>query len=233
MIYYYDLHIHSVLSPDADVLMTPNNIFNMAYLKRLDIISVTDHNSCKQLQMMDELSKSYDLLFIPGIELSLKEDFHVLIYFKHVNDANKFDHLIDQWRDKTRYDDDLVHGQSITDINDEVIDYYPYDLSKNLSLSLNDLHQLLKPFHHILVFAHVNRTKHSGIDYLGKTHVDAIELSKQAKDSFIHDHKLDKYKILYNSDAHEIVDINEKIDKNKLELESLTIDAFFNFFKHG
>ena len=34
MRYYYDLHIHSVLSPDADILMTPNNIFNMAYLKK-------------------------------------------------------------------------------------------------------------------------------------------------------------------------------------------------------
>ena len=233
MIYYYDLHIHSVLSPDADVLMTPNNIFNMAYLKKLDIIAVTDHNSCKQLLMMDELSKSYDLLFIPGIELSLKEDFHVLVYFKHVNDAIKFDQLINQWRDKTRYDDDLVHGQSITDINDEVTGYYPYDLSKNLSLSLNDLNQILKPFHHILVFAHVNRTKHSGINYLSKIDVDAIELSKQVKDGFIHEHKLDHYKILYNSDAHQIVDINEQTDKNKLELESLSIDAFFNFFKHG
>lgn len=47
MIYYYDLHIHSVLSPDADTLMTPNNIFNMANLKGLNIISVTDHNSFK------------------------------------------------------------------------------------------------------------------------------------------------------------------------------------------
>ena len=44
MKYYYDLHIHTCLSPCGDVLMTPNNILNMAYLKGLNIIEITDHN---------------------------------------------------------------------------------------------------------------------------------------------------------------------------------------------
>ena len=70
MIYHYDLHIHSVLSACADDLMTPNNIFNMANLKGLDIISVTDHNSLKQLQICQEISESYDMLFIPGVEIT-------------------------------------------------------------------------------------------------------------------------------------------------------------------
>jgi PHP family Zn ribbon phosphoesterase len=44
---FTDMHIHSALSPCADKSMTPNNIVNMALLKGLDIISVTDHNSPK------------------------------------------------------------------------------------------------------------------------------------------------------------------------------------------
>ena len=231
MIYYYDLHIHSLLSPDADVLMSPNNIFNMASLKKLDMIAITDHNSTKQLMILEEISHSYDMLFVPGIELSLVEDIHVLIYFKTVHDAIQFDDIIDQWRDKTRYDGQMSQG--ITDIHDEIISLYPYDLSKNLSLSLLDLKQILRPFHHILVFAHVDRKKHSGIQYLDSFEVDAIELSKKSNPNFISNNHLDQYKILYNSDAHDITDINERTDHNKLNLESLTIEAFFKYFKHG
>ena len=42
----YDLHIHSALSPCADDDMTPNNIAGMSAIKGLDVIAVTDHNSC-------------------------------------------------------------------------------------------------------------------------------------------------------------------------------------------
>ena len=33
-----DLHIHSCISPCADMSMTPNNVVNMAYLKGLDVM---------------------------------------------------------------------------------------------------------------------------------------------------------------------------------------------------
>lgn len=43
---YYDLHIHSCLSPCGDADMTPNNIVNMARLAGLSAIALTDHNAC-------------------------------------------------------------------------------------------------------------------------------------------------------------------------------------------
>jgi len=52
-----DLHIHSGLSPCADNDMTPNNIIQMAKLKGLDIISITDHNSTKNLKLIIILPK--------------------------------------------------------------------------------------------------------------------------------------------------------------------------------
>ena len=44
---YYDFHLHSALSPCGDGDMTPNNIVNMAKIMGLDVIALTDHNSCK------------------------------------------------------------------------------------------------------------------------------------------------------------------------------------------
>ena len=125
MNYAYDLHIHSVLSPCADVLMTPNNIFNMANLKGLNIISVTDHNSLKQLKTCYELSKSYDMLFVPGVEITVKENFDVLCYFKSIEQAIAFDKVIEAYVKVQTYDHDVLGTQEVMDVFDEVIDSYP------------------------------------------------------------------------------------------------------------
>jgi 3',5'-nucleoside bisphosphate phosphatase len=233
MIYYYDLHIHSVLSPDADTLMTPNNIFNMAYLKGLDIISVTDHNSLKQLPILYEISKSYDMLFIPGVEISVKEGFHLLCYFKHIEDALSFDALLDTCNHKQRYDEKTLGRSEITDIHDDVIDLYPYDLTLSLTLSLKQLILILKDYDHILVYAHVNRKKHSGLKYIHKCPLDGIELTKNVDPKFIEENQIENQVIIYNSDAHQIIDISEREKMNQMELDSLTIESFFRFFKNG
>ena len=58
-----DLHIHSALSPCANEDMTPNNIVNMAVIKGLDIIAVTDHNSADNLPAIEKCCKSNNIVF--------------------------------------------------------------------------------------------------------------------------------------------------------------------------
>ncbi|NLB79150.1 MAG: PHP domain-containing protein, partial [Clostridiaceae bacterium] len=64
MKYWVDLHIHSCLSPCAEEDMTPNNIVNMALLKGLDIIAITDHNSAKNLKAVIDAGSRQGLLVI-------------------------------------------------------------------------------------------------------------------------------------------------------------------------
>ncbi len=56
--YFYDLHIHSCLSPCGDDDMTPENIAGMAALKGLGIVALTDHNSCKTVPHFRGLQKN-------------------------------------------------------------------------------------------------------------------------------------------------------------------------------
>ena len=42
-----DLHIHSCLSPCGDDRMTPEDLVGLSLLNGLDVIALTDHNSCK------------------------------------------------------------------------------------------------------------------------------------------------------------------------------------------
>jgi 3',5'-nucleoside bisphosphate phosphatase len=233
MKYFYDLHIHSVLSPCADRLMTPNNIFNMANLKGLNIIAVTDHNSMKQLMICHEISESYDMLFVPGVEIALNDDSHILCYFRHLKDAITFDSYLETCIHKRVYDQERYGYQEITDIHDEVVDTIDYHLTPPTHLSLLQLSDALKDFDHILVYAHVDKKVNSGLKHLNHFKLNAIELSKNHPKDFMKRHHLEQDIVLFNSDAHQIVDINECTDLNVIELESLTIDAFFDYFGHG
>ncbi|MFU8793511.1 MAG: hypothetical protein ACNA7K_05740 [Acholeplasmataceae bacterium] len=234
MIYYYDLHIHSCLSACADLLLSPNNIFNMAHLKGLDLISVTDHNSLKQYQTLEILEKSYDICLIPGVEVTTIEDIHVLIYLKSFQAAHQFDGLLETFCHQIPYDIDVYGEQNITDIEDQPIRHIDYLLSKPLTLSIFELEEILKPFEHIKILAHLDRMKHSALPFLDRITFDAIELTcHKDQEAFIKKHNLSRFKIFYNSDAHQLMDILEKTEKNQIELESLSIDAFFKVFKHG
>ena len=81
MKYYYDLHLHSCLSPCGDMDMTPNNIVGMAKLLGLDVIALTDHNSTLNCQAVIKVGKENGLCVIPGMELTTAEEIHVVCLF--------------------------------------------------------------------------------------------------------------------------------------------------------
>ena len=64
---YYDLHIHSCLSPCGDADMTPNNIVNMARLAGLSAIALTDHNACGNCPAILEAARGSGLAVLPGM----------------------------------------------------------------------------------------------------------------------------------------------------------------------
>ena len=95
MIFQCDFHIHSVLSPCADALMTPANIVNMARLQGLDVIAVTDHQSCGNCAAtMDTAKKLGGPLVIPGLEAESAEEIHLICLFPDLDAVQKMTDLI-------------------------------------------------------------------------------------------------------------------------------------------
>ena len=74
--------------------MTPNNIINMSLIKELDIIAVTDHNSAENLRAVTEVGKKTGIKVIPGLEVTTREEVHVLCYFKELDKAEEFGRAI-------------------------------------------------------------------------------------------------------------------------------------------
>ena len=87
---YYDFHIHSALSPCGDKDMTPYNLVNMSKLLGLDIIALTDHNTCENCASAIKAGQSIGLTVIPGMELCTSEEVHVVCLFEELKAAEEF-----------------------------------------------------------------------------------------------------------------------------------------------
>lgn len=233
MRYFYDLHIHTALSPCADVLMSPNNILNMSFLKELNIIAITDHNSCLQLDVIEELKESFEMLIIPGAEIEVKEKYHVVCLFKTFDIARKFQKALNVYLDKKMHDEEIYGEQNLFDAFDDIISNYQVSLMGSSNISLKDLSKIVKGLDGRMILAHIEKYGDDIFNKLKSDYqniFDAIEVNASYDIKKIEEKLNDfSYLVLRNSDAHQITDISEPI--NSIELEELTIDCFFEFLR--
>lgn len=230
---YYDIHIHSTLSACGDDLQTPNNILNMAMLKGLNMISINDHNSLKHLPTFEKIISSYDFLFLYGCEVTVKEGFHVLTYFETLNKALQFDEFLDLNNKKIPHDEKRLGRQVICNEFDEELETVKYTLNHPLEADLNDIIKKVRDLDGIVIPAHINRGG-SGIlsvyQDLSMFDIDGIEIYGKENTKELQDkYSLSKYKVIYDSDAHSLEIINERI--NYLELEELSFKGFKKYLR--
>lgn len=148
---YYDLHIHSALSPCADNDMTPNNIINMAKIKGLNVISITDHNSTLNLKEFSEVAKHLGILFIPGVEIETCEEVHVLLYFKDFSVVEEFQEIIEENLPNVVLREDIYGNQFLVDKEDNIVGSYKKLLLQPLNLSISQVYEISKFYNMIFV----------------------------------------------------------------------------------
>lgn len=214
MKFYIDLHIHSGLSPCGDEDMTPNNIVNMAYIKGLDIIAVTDHNSMENVEAVVEAASNRNILVIPGMEVTTREEIHVLCYFKTLIDGLKFQKEIYKGLPNINNKEDVFGRQIVYDSKDNVKGKIKKLLINSTSYTIEEINQLTLSLNGIMIPAHIDKKSFSILSVLGfippNLKISTLEISN--KDNF---NKIDnlvnlnKYNIIQNSDAHYLQDISE------------------------
>ncbi|GAU78028.1 PHP domain-containing protein [Fusibacter sp. 3D3] len=225
---YYDLHIHSCLSPCGDADMTPNNIVNMALIKGLDVIAITDHNTSKNARVVCKIGKEQGLLVIPGMEVQTKEEVHVLCYFEEISDLEAFDSALEPYRLKIPNRPDHFGRQQIVNHEDQCVGEYPYALIASIEVSIEQLIELCKAHGGVCVPAHVNKSSNSILANLGfmpqALKVRTIEIHPKSP---INETLIKGYQKIYNSDAHYLEHISERA--NKLEIDEKTISKILNY----
>lgn len=213
---YLDLHIHSALSPCSDDDMTPNNIINMAKIKGLDGISITDHNSVKNLPAFDKLSKLNNIEFIPGLELTTIEEIHVLLYFKKLDDAMVFGKFLHDKLNNTKNNKKIFGNQLVLNEKDELLSEEEVLLINSTNITINSLDELSKIYGFFYVPAHIDKSSFSILSQLGfipsDLNIEIVEISKKVEPiKFLKNNNLfNKVYFTQNSDAHNLIDILEK-----------------------
>ena len=228
MKYTYDLHIHSCLSPCGSDDMTPNNIVNMAYIKGLDIISVTDHNACKHAGVLKALADTLGILFIPGMEVQTREEVHMLCYFPTVTAIEAFDEALESYKSKIPNNSKVFGNQRILDENDVQIGEIANALILSVDLSIEELEAMVFSFEGAIVPAHINKSSNSLLVNLGfipsEMKICCIEIHEKSP---INEKLLGNYKRLYNSDAHYLESIQEPI--HTIDLNEKTSYALIDY----
>ena len=164
---YYDLHIHSCLSPCGDDDMTPANIVGMAAVKGLDVIALTDHNSCRNCPAAMYHGEKYGVTVIPGMELTTQEEVHVICLFPELEDALVFDTLVHERLLPIRNREDIFGKQQVMNKKDEIIGTVDNLLINATSIAFDDVFSLAGSCHGIAYPAHVDKSSTSLISNLG------------------------------------------------------------------
>jgi len=235
MKYAVDLHIHTALSPCSENEMTPNNIVNMAKLKGLDIIAVTDHNSARNCRVAVECSKDSGVLVIPGMEIETKEEIHVVCLFPDCESALKMQAVIEKHLPDMQNEEELFGEQLVFDAIDNVIETEKRMLLTAVDLDIDEIFKRVKELGGALIPAHVDRNSYSIISNLGmipdNLGIKYIELSKSCNNQVFlsKNPTLNKYNIIKSSDAHNLGDISER--EHFIDIEDNNIECFLDEFK--
>lgn len=212
---YYDLHIHSCLSPCGDDDMTPANIAGMAAVKGLDVIAVTDHNSCKNCPAVLAAAAEYGILAIPGMEINTSEEVHAVCLFEELKNAMDFDGYVYERLMAFPNKEEIFGRQLIYNKEDEICGTEPNLLINATDISFEGLWELVKGFGGVMFPAHVDKTANSLIANLGFIPPDSKFVTAEVKDlGKLHKVRkenpyLERCRIISNSDAHYLEDIHE------------------------
>ncbi len=167
MRFNYDFHIHSCLSPCGDLEMTPQNIVNLAVLLELDIIALTDHNSCKNCGAVMRAGKAAGLAVIPGMELCTAEEVHVVCLFPGLDEAEDFAAEVSKGIPPIRNVPEIFGPQLIMDENDRVTGEVEPLLLSASSVPINEAPALVRRFGGFCYPSHIDRSSFSVLANLG------------------------------------------------------------------
>ncbi|HCL02327.1 MAG TPA: phosphoesterase [Lachnoclostridium phytofermentans] len=224
----YDFHIHTCLSPCADDDMTPANIVMMAALKGLDVIAITDHNTCRNCKAAIEIGKKNNILVLPGMELTTSEEVHVICLFAELEDAMMFDSYVYERLIKVKNKESIFGNQLVVDEDELVLEREEYLLINATTIGFSDVYNVVTAYHGVMIPAHIDKSSNSVISNLGFLPPDSrfscVELTKlENRDLFIPNNPyLQKCRAILDSDAHNLGQISEPVHVLSASMKNAT-----------
>ncbi len=179
--YQADLHIHTLLSPCAEIEMIPSLIIEAAKIAGLDLIGIADHNSCENVASVVEAAKSSGIKVLPGMEVQTVEGVHLLCLFDEVEQAGQMQEAVyealpplpspplKREGEGRSHPGPLLRGegdrvrkvfeqQMVVDGNDEFVRYCERLLSMPSALDIDEVFERAEGLGGIVIPSHIDRS---------------------------------------------------------------------------
>jgi len=211
-VFMVDTHVHTCLSPCAELDMHPSALVDAAVRAGLDAVAVCDHNSAENAAAVQRAGSSSGLSVIPGMEITTSEEVHILGLFPDLEAAMALQSKI--YRSLPGRNDEKTFGmQVIANEFAEVLGFNEHLLAGATTLTVDSVVAAIHDVAGLAVASHVDREGFGIVGQLGfipqALPLDAIEVSPRmpmplARATFA---PKGEYPILCASDAHEPRDV--------------------------
>jgi hypothetical protein len=212
--------------------MSPQNILKKAEKSGLNLIAITDHNAVAHSILIRKINKISSVNIILGIELTTREEIHILGYFPDEYSMREMEKKISDCLPKMKNKPSFFGDQLIYDEKGEIVEI-DYMLRQNaLQISLDELIDYIHFLGGIAIPAHINRDYCSLMSQIGfldpTSNFDAVEVSRFEwinKKYEIGD-LLEGFPVISGSDSHFLEDIGTfflevKDDNHIIDFSSL------------
>ncbi|MBN1633793.1 MAG: PHP domain-containing protein [Ignavibacteria bacterium] len=206
-----DVHLHTCLSPCAEITQSPKRVVEKAYEKGLNLIFITDHNTMANTEAAMRAAKMFDDLRVyPGMEITTSEEIHTLALFENPEDAYSVQDVINNNLPDVYYEKEKAE-QILANEDDEVEGFYDKSLLSAVDLSLDEILELIHSNNGLAIAAHIDRPSFSIISQFGfipdNCSFDALEISpnmniESAKEYY--KEYFSRYKFVKGSDSHSL-----------------------------
>lgn len=208
-----DLHLHTVLSPCAEVEMIPPLIVRQALELGLDWIAITDHNSAGNVRAVQAAAEGTGLTVTPGLEVESREEVHLVCLFDTAPQAEAWAALVAQHLPSRRNDERFFGAQFLVDASGEYLATEERLLLTSTDLTVEQVLQGVTALGGLVIPAHVDRPANSLLVNLGfipaGVEICGLEISRwtsQAAFRAAHP-ELAAYGLIGSGDAHRLSEL--------------------------
>ena len=203
-----DLHVHTVLSPCAEVEMIPPLIVREALDRGIHLIAITDHNATGNIRAVMEAAQGTDLTVLPGMELQTREEVHLLCLFENLEQAETWQKVVNSILPDRSNNPEFFGEQFIVDASGDFIRREERLLIVSAEIGLDEASAQVHALGGFPIPAHVDRKAFSLIANLGLVPpgFEALEISRHLKpdEAAIRYPQIRGYPLIQSGDVHRL-----------------------------
>ena len=162
-----DFHNHSCLSPCGSLDLSPRELADLAVLRGVTVLALTDHNSSLNCPAFAKVCPPRGILPLFGLEATTQEEIHILCLFANLEASLAFSEYAYSLLLPFPNDPGKTGDQVYVDEEDNIEGEVEYYLINPLDLSVEAIGGKVAEYGGIVIPAHVDRPAFSMTSQLG------------------------------------------------------------------